>query len=115
MTEATEWSANVNKRFFGLNEKPKENTRVTEFMSGRTVGEQINTRAVMQYSCSLLLAVPDELNNFWAWFNDELGALAGVFTCDAIGDGQYRFVSTPEPQDTSRVWRELSLEIEEVY
>lgn len=108
-----DWPA-VNQKFYAYNTKPKENTQVTEFLSGRVVGNQINTRNVMTIHCSIRFT-HEELKTFWDWFTDELGALSGAFRCAALGDKNYRFVEIPDPQDTDLQFRKLALSIEEVY
>ncbi|MBO6300847.1 MAG: hypothetical protein J6N15_00220 [Ruminiclostridium sp.] len=111
-----EWAKGVSSRFFGLQEKPKDNAVKSEFISGRTTVMQINTRNVIAITCSLRLSVRDgELARFWKWFNDELGGVSGTFKCAALGDKSYRFVEVPEPQDTGRTWRTLAMSIEEDY
>lgn len=110
----TEWSAEVNTRFFAFSERPKGNTKETEYASGRVTAYNTNTRAVMTFSCSLQLTKA-ELSAFWKWYNDELGGRAGAFTCAALGDRHYRFSDIPEPQDTNQLYRVLSMDIEEVY
>ena len=110
----TEWSKKVNSRFFAFNDKPKDNTRATEYMSGRITTYAANTRYVMQFSCSLHLT-KQELADFWQWFNDDLCGCAGAFTCGALGKGYYRFAEVPEPQDTNQQFRVLSMNIEEIY
>jgi len=108
------WPNTINKKFFGFNSKPKENTKLTQFISGRTVAYQANTKKIMTYNFSLSLN-NTELAAFWTWFNDDLGQTAGAFSCDALGSNNYRFVSIPEPQDTDTNNRVLSLEVEEVF
>lgn len=108
-----EWPQ-INDKFYAFNSKPKENTTVTEFMSGRRIGNQINSRNIMTINCSIRFT-KEELNTFWNWFNDELGQLSGVFSCAALGNKNYQFVEIPEPQDTDQMFRKLSLVIEEVY
>lgn len=110
----TEWDSTINTRFFGFSEKPKERTKKTEYLSGRVTAYNTNTRSVMTFSCSIRLK-KNELKRFWAWFNDELGGTAGVFTCAALGGKYYRFSEIPEPQDTGQKYRTLDLSIEEVY
>lgn len=110
----TAWPESVNSKFFAFNDKPKENSQITEYLSGRVTGYNHNTRAVMSFSCSLQLT-HTELADFWNWYNDELGALAGVFTCPALGVRHYRFAEIPDPQDTNQQFRVLSMQIEEVY
>lgn len=110
----TSWSANVNSNFFGFNDKPKDNTKKTSYLSGRITAYQANTRNVMTFSCSLQLS-KEELSTFWTWFNDELGGTAGVFTCPSLGNRHYRFVEIPEPQNTNQQFRVLSMTIEEDY
>lgn len=110
----TEWSENVNSKFFGFNERPKENSKTTEYLSGRVTSYNVNTRSVMSFSCSLQLD-KTELAIFWTWYNDSLGGLAGCFQCSALGNGVYRFSDIPEPQDTNQQFRVLSMNIEEVY
>lgn len=109
------WNSNVNTKFFAFSDKPKDNVELTEYLSGRTVGYQRNTKKIMTFSCSLSLRVKDELPAFWNWFNDELGQTAGAFYCPALGSKLYRFVSVPSPSDTTRTKRTLTMEIEEVY
>lgn len=111
----TTWPANVNKKFYAFNSHPKDNAIVTENISGRTVGYNANTRNVFVIDCSITLKVKTELPTFWNWFTSELGGLTGGFICDALGDKVYRFVSVPSPSDTDLQYRELNLEIEEVY
>lgn len=110
----TNWSESVNSNFFGFNERPKKNTIETKYLSGRITAYQANTRNIMTFSCSLQLS-KIELEAFWAWFNDELGGLSGVFTCPILGSRYYRFAEIPEPQDTNQKFRVLSMTIEEVY
>lgn len=109
------WSNLVNKNFFSMSSKPKENTEITEFLSGRSASWKRNSKDIMTYTLKLRLEVGDELNAFWYWFNNQLGQTANAFICDAIGPKLYRFVSIPEPQDTDTNYRTLELEIEEVY
>lgn len=109
------WPSTVNTKFYAFNEQPKDNTVITENLSGRIVGKQVNTRNIMTYACSLHLERKTELVAFWEWYNDTLGGLSGAFLCSALGDKQYRFTSVPSPQDTNQKYRELSLNIEEVY
>lgn len=61
-----------------------------------------------------MLNTSDELPTFWDWFNDILGQTAGAFSCGALGDGYYRFIQIPDPEDTDTLNRVLSLELEEV-
>ena len=110
----TDWSANVNSKFFGFNDKPKENTKKTEYVSGRVTAYNVNTRSVMTFTCSLQLN-KTELEAFWNWFNDDLGGQAGVFRCEGLGNRLYRFSDIPTPQDTNQLFRVLSMNIEEVY
>lgn len=109
------WNNEVNTKFFAYNDQPKDNSRITENLSGRTVGFNINTRNVMTIKCSLRLEVKIELPKFWEWFNDVLGGCSGAFTCPALGNKNYRFTSVPSPNDTDLQYRELNMEIEEVY
>lgn len=110
------WPSNVNKKFFAFNEQAKDNSVLTENLSGRVVGSQVNTRNIMTYSCSIMLERPTELNAFWTWFTDTLGGLSGAFLCDALGqDKQFRFTDIPSPADTNQKYRVLNLAIEEVY
>ncbi|WP_294429903.1 hypothetical protein [uncultured Treponema sp.] len=108
------WPSNVNSNFFAFSEKPKDNTKKTEYLSGRVTSYQINTRNVMTFSCSLQMS-KEELSSFWTWYNDELGGLSGVFSCTALGTKNYRFAEIPEPQDTNQLFRVLSMNIEEAY
>lgn len=110
----TQWPENVNQKFYAFSSEPKDNVKLTEFKSGRTIGYQLNTKKIMIYNCSVRLS-KNELNLFWNWFNDILGQCAGSFTCPALGEKFYRFVSVPKPQDTELQNRVLSLEIEEVF
>lgn len=111
----TNWKSSVNTKFYSLSSKPKENTQNTEYLSGRVVAWKRNTKDILQISCKLMLKVDTELKDFWDWFNNDLGQTAGAFTCSALGNKYYRFVSVPQPDDTDTVYRVLSLEIEEVY
>lgn len=110
------WSPYVNSKFYAYNDKPVDNVVMSEFISGRKTGHQINTKAVREINCSIRLDIHGgELESFWQWYNYELGQMAGQFTCSALGDKVYRFTQTPEPQDTDLNTRELKLSIEEVY
>lgn len=111
----TNWSGFVNTKFYSFSKMPKENTKSFDSISGRSVSYQVNSRAVMIYTCSLEVKRPDEENAFWTWFNDELGGLAGAFKCSAVGDGFYRFTEIPSPQDTKQKTRVLNLQFEEVF
>lgn len=114
------WNSNVNTNFYAYNTKPKNNITITENLSGRAVGYQANTKNIMVIKCSLRLSI-QELNIFWSWFNDTLNQMAGSFYCSALDNALgktnqlYRFTSIPEPEDTDLNYRDLSLEIEEVY
>jgi hypothetical protein len=68
----------------------------------------------MTYKLKLQLT-KQKLALFWSWFNNQLGQNANAFTCPAIGNGTYRFVSVPSPDDTNQTKRVLSMEIEEVF
>lgn len=109
----TQWP-DVNQKFFAFNSEPKNNVELTEFKSGRTIGFQKNSKKIMLINCSIKFS-KDELNRFWNWFNDVLGQCAGCFSCPALGNNLYRFVSVPKPQDTELQNRVLTLEIEEVF
>lgn len=111
----TNWSNSVNTKFFAYNNQPKENSVITENLSGRTVGYNVNTRNVMKIKCSIRLTVRTELPEFWRWYTTDLGGLSGAFTCTALGNKNYRFTSVPSPEDTDLQYRVLNLEIEEVY
>ncbi len=110
----TDWNANINSKFFAFNEKPKDNTKKTDYVSGRVTAYNVNTRNVMTFSCSLQLN-KTELALFWEWYNEDLGGLSGVFRCPALGSALYRFSEIPDPQDTNQQFRVLSMNIEEVY
>lgn len=105
----------VNQKFFAFSDQPKSNTQQVENLSGRVVTYQKNTKKIMTFTCSIKLKVKTELPLFWDWYNDTLGQTAGGFTCAALGDGVYHFVSTPNPQNTDTVNRILNLEIEELF
>lgn len=109
------WPEGVNMRFYGMNQKPKDNVKQTEYISGRTVSYNVNSRCIMTTACSLRLRKKDELSLFWSWYNFTLGGTAGVFSCSALGDGYYRFTAVPAPSNTDTVYRTLDLSIEEVY
>lgn len=108
------WPETVNTKFFSGNDQPKENTETVSFLSGRQVSYQINTKKIMIYKVKLEVT-KTELALFWTWFNDVLGQNASAFTCSALGNGVYRFVSIPSPEDTDQKTRVLSMEIEEVF
>ena len=107
------WPENIPTKFFSGNDKPKENTQTTSFLSGRQVSWRTNTKNLMTYKVRLELTHA-ELALFWTWFNDTLGQNANAFTCSALGDSVYKFISVPEPQDTDQRTRVLAMEIEEV-
>lgn len=109
-----EWPSYINDRFFSGNDQPKANTETTSFLSGRQVSWQKNTKKIMTYKLKLKLS-KTELASFWTWFNDVLGQNANAFTCTGLGNGVYRFVSVPSPDDTNQKSRVLSMEIEEVF
>lgn len=107
------WPPTVNSKFFSGNDQPKANTEEISYLSGRRVAWQINTKKLMQYKLKLYVT-KTELATFWTWFNDTLGQTAGAFTCSGLGQGTYRFMSVPSPEDTDQTGRVLSMEIEEV-
>lgn len=112
--EIKAWPENdFNTRFFSFNEKPIDNTKTSENLSGRKVSVQINSKSLMSYSFKVKFT-KTELNKFWAWFNDELGQLTNWFTCPALGSGYYQFRAIPDPQDTDLQSRVLAMEVEEV-
>ena len=108
------WPQTIPTKFFSGNDQPKANTETTSFLSGRQVSWQINTKKIMTYKMRLKLT-KTQLDDFWTWFNDTLGQNANAFTCSAIGNGTYRFVSIPSPDDTNQTSRVLTMEIEEVF
>lgn len=108
------WPQTIPTKFFSGNDQPKANTETTSFLSGRQVSWQINTKKIMTYKMRLKLT-KTQLADFWTWFNDILGQNANAFTCSAIGNGTYRFVSIPSPDDTNQTSRVLTMEIEEVF
>lgn len=110
-----EWSQYVNTKFYAYSENLKDNTILTTFLSGRTIGQKINERDIKEIKCSLRLnkKVNEDIA-FWNWFS-QIGSLAGVFSCPALGNMNYRFTSIPKPQDTDQQFVKLQLEIEEVY
>ena len=108
------WPQTIPTKFFSGNDQPKANTETTFFLSGRQVSWQINTKKIMTYKMRLKLT-KTQLADFWIWFNDTLGQNANAFTCSAIGNGTYRFVSIPSPDDTNQTSRVLTMEIEEVF
>ena len=107
------WPSGVNSKFFSGNDKPIGNTEEVSFLSGRRVAWQINKKKLMSYKLKLELS-HSELTSFWSWFNDTLGQTANAFYCSAIGNGIYKFISIPEPEDTKQTTRVLSMEIQEV-
>lgn len=108
------WPSTVNTRFFSGNDKPKANTETVSYLSGRQVSYQINTKKLMTFKVKLKVTKA-ELALFWTWYNDVLGQNANAFTCTALGNSVYRFVSIPDPEDTDQTTRVLSMEIEEVF
>ena len=109
------WPDSVNDKFYGFSDKPVDNYVMSENISGRVVGYKRNSSNLFEFTCNLKLDMPTELNAFWNWFNNTLGGLTGKFTCSALGNKVYRFTSIPEPGNTDRKFRLLSLEIAEVY
>lgn len=107
------WPSNVNTKFFAYKPKPIGNTKKTSFISGRNISFQINTKNLLEFSCSLKLT-KTELNAFYSWYNDVLGQDSGAFTCAALGNKYYRFTDIPDPQDTDQKTKVLALSIEEV-
>lgn len=108
------WPDGVNDRFFAFSDKPKKNTITTKFMSGRTIGEKINSKNIMTFSCSIWLTKA-ELDLFWIWYNEVLCQDVNCFTCSGLGQNVYKIVDTPDPQDTNQTTRVLNLSIEEVF
>lgn len=112
--EVVDWVSGVNDRFFAYSSKPKENTVTSEYISGRTVSTNVNTKNIMVHNFNVKLS-KEELALFWTWFNDVLGQKSLAFRCPALGNNIYRFTSIPEPQDTDLKYRVLSCEVEEVF
>ena len=109
-----QWPSEIPSKFFSGNDQPKENTETTSFLSGRQVSWQINTKKLMIHKIKLELS-KTKLAAFWTWYNDVLGQNANAFTCSALGNSTYRFVSVPTPEDTDQQTRVLSMEIEEIF
>lgn len=107
------WPSGVNTKFFSYSSSPKENTETSEFISGRTVSWQKNTKKTNNIECKIMLSVGTELNTFWTWFNDTLGQTAIPFTCSALGSSYYRFTALPNEDDTDQAYKTLTLSIEE--
>lgn len=110
-----EWSSDVNQKFYSFGYDYKENVTVTEFLSGRVIGERNNERDIKQISCKLKLnKKTGEDVAFWSWYNT-MGQTAGKFTCSALGTSTYRFTEKPENAESTQTRVELQLKIEEVY
>ena len=110
-----EWSKDVNTKFYNYSEEYVNHSTSTEYESGRKAVILKNTRFIKKKKCSLSLDVINgEYENFWTWYKDTLGGLAGVFTCKALGTGYYRFSSVPNASE-GLIYRTIELELEEVY
>lgn len=110
----TQWPTAINQKFYGFNEIAKENVVLSTTLSGRTVGHKANSKSIMQYEFSVKFT-KTELSLFWKWFNDVLGQTVGSFTCDALGEGYFRFTEIPSPQDTKQTSRELTCKVEQYF
>lgn len=109
------WPEQVNKKFYALSKVPEDNFISTEFASGRKTVILKNTRFVNHIKCSVTVGKKNgEYEQFWNWFTVSLGGCAGAFTCSALGNGYYRFSSTPKTTETQTTAR-LDFEIEELY
>ena len=106
------WPSYINNNFYAYSHKRADNVTVTEFLSGRKAAFKNNTRNIDTLECSILLT-KNEDKLFWEWF-DDIGGLAGVFECSALGNSVYRFTETPSPS-ASQEYVTLSLSLEEVY
>lgn len=112
-----QWPESVNTRFYAYSKTPEDNYISTEYQSGRKAVILKNTRFVNSIKCSLTVSKTKqkpELSCFWNWFTLSLGGLAGVFVCAPLGEGYYRFASTPSVTESQMTAR-LDFEIEEVY
>lgn len=111
-----QWPDGVNNRFYAKKDTPDDNAITTEYASGRKAVVLRNTRWPVKFTASLSLDTRNaEYDNFWTWYKDVLGGLAGVFKCDVLGEGRtWRFAKTPE--DGGGIpFREVSLEVEEAW
>ena len=109
----TNWSSEVNTKFYSYSKKPQDNTVVSSFISGRVTGFKRNTRQIMTFSCKLRVTKAEE-DIFWIWV-DQMGACLGAWQCSDLGAGYFRFVSVPSPDDTDQKYTVLNMEIEQVY
>lgn len=111
-----DWCEDVNTRFYNLKETPDDNAITTEYSSGRRAVMLRNTRWPRKFTCSLSLDVESgEVDAFWKWYKDVLGGLAGLFKCNALGEGQtWRFTQTPSDGGGLPL-REFALEVEEAW
>lgn len=108
-----QWPSRVNSKFYEFTKKPVDNVTKIEFLSGRSVGFQTNTRKAFAINCALRVD-KGELASFWDFYSN-LGGTAGAFTCAALGDKYYRFAEIPSVENISSDYRKLSLNIEDVY
>lgn len=110
------WPSGVNSKFYAKKEVADDNAVTTEYASGRKSVSLKNTRWPRKYSLSLSLdkrTGEDAL--FWDWYKDELGGLAGVFKCDALGEGRaWRFSKAAE-DGGGTPFCTISLEVEETW
>lgn len=112
-----QWPESVNKKFYAYSKAPEDNYISTEYQSGRKTVILKNTRFVNKIKCSVTVSKTksaNELSYFWNWFTLSLGGLSGVFVCAELGEGYFRFSSTPSVTEAQKTAR-LDLEIEEVY
>lgn len=106
------WNTAVNQNFYAYSKKPNDNAVVSSFLSGRVTGFKRNSHQNFTFTCKLKLTKEEEAG-FWEWF-EAIGTTVGAFSCEALGNGYFRFVSIPSPDGTDQKWTILNMEIEQV-
>lgn len=113
---AVEWSADVNKKFYGMTRSTEENIITTKFESGKERTRLKNSAPKMVFSVQLDLSTRAEERTFWDWYdNTLLSRTETVFLPDFLGSSEgkeYRMMEEPscegiEPKTLTLTFKEV--------
>lgn len=99
---AVEWPEGVNKKFYGMQRSPEDNTLVTQFESGRKRYTLRNSVPKITFSVMLDIKTKTEERNFWAWYSNVLCSRTQTVNLpDFLGSGttvEYRMTEEPSAE-----------------
>lgn len=112
-----QWSQSVNRNFFSVSTKPKENVQRLEYESGRVQTWLKNPGIKKTHTANLLLWNKTEEAAFWTWYESTLksGSLSVSLPDMITGTGSKEYIFMEEPSVSEGAYpRTLTLSLEEV-